>query len=121
MNSERHCDICETSLTGGVDTFGSIGSSLCYRCYYEQIQPEPTLVSHISKKIFRKSTYHEQDGQAKLQPLPVKNINSHIEKQQTEQRDFVPQLERLAQMHREGILSESEFMQAKVKILMIME
>lgn len=121
MNSEIYCDICETPLTGGVDTFGSIGSSLCYHCYYQQIQPEPVLGPHISKDIFRKSTYHEQNGQAKLQAQPVENITSHTEKQQKEERDFVSQLERLAQMHGEGILSESEFIQAKVKILMTIE
>jgi hypothetical protein len=31
-----HCSICNTHLTGGLDTFGDVGFELCQACHVEQ-------------------------------------------------------------------------------------
>ncbi len=102
---------------GGKDTFGNVGHSLCYRCYFAQIQPEIDNTFHINKAIFRKSTYREQNGQTSMSAVSDEDSPPSIHTQPVPTENFVSRLERVAALHKQGAISDDEYAQAKSKLL----
>ncbi len=59
------------------------------------------------------------EGVAGAEPKPKTAIPVRLQKSTAE--EFISQLERISQLHGEGILSDSDFAQAKLKLLKVTE